>query len=75
MTPRETVEVWSALIAVIGTQVTLLVVAAIHAWASANRGRENREQNREILAEVSEIKGAFPPGTFPTTRTRPRDEP
>ncbi|HEY9016452.1 MAG TPA: hypothetical protein VIM84_15465 [Gemmatimonadales bacterium] len=51
--PEQWVFVIGGALSAIGT----LITTVIHALASRQRAIENREQNREILTQVSEVKG------------------
>lgn len=57
MSPQERLEFWKAMVPLIGITLTSLLVQVIHAFVSSNRGKENRQQNQQILEDVSQVKG------------------
>jgi len=57
MSYEQKAELLQWLIPLVFGQLTLLLVAVIHAWASANRGREIRSKQDTVEQQVAEIKG------------------
>ena len=50
-----TFEQWKELIPIVFGQLTILLVALIHAWASAQGRRENRETQARIESRLVEL--------------------
>ena len=57
MTFEQKKEFVTLLVTLIGGQILLILGGLLHIWLSSNRGRETRQQNEKIIADVAQVKG------------------